>query len=364
MTKIVFVLPVQSAVHCYKRIRCLQDLGVETDIYSFERDYYPSKLRPAEYVSLGSISHGRYYKRLVPLARAMTTIRKAAESADVVYAFGLDILLQAFLATRGLSRAPKLVYEATDIRSILTQQTPQSVALRWLERFLLRRVHLLVVTSEAFVSGYYQGVQGVQVPYLVIENKLMAEAMPVFTPVSRPNDGVLRIGYFGHIRCRASWEVLKEVARVSEGRVQVQVAGILNDIATAQVDLAATPGMIYRGSFVSPDDLPALYSQVDVSWAAHFHGINNTKWARGNRFYEGCYFQKPMFAQIGTVDGEVVASKGLGVCLDLADKDACVQTVLSTRFSDLDQWRQNIAALPRNMYVLTDEHKRLLEGLR
>lgn len=364
MTKIVFVLPVQSAVHCYKRIRSLQALGVETDIYSFERNYYPSKLQPAEYVSLGSISHGKYHKRLVPLTRAMTTIRKAAESADVVYAFGLDILLQAFLATRGLRETPKLVYEATDIRSILTQQTPQSVALRWLERFLLRRVHLLVVTSEAFVFGYYQGVQGVQVPYLVIENKLMTEAMPIFTPALRPNDGVLRIGYFGHIRCQASWKVLKEVAQESEGRVQVQVAGILNDIATAQEDLAATPGMIYLGTFVSPDDLPSLYSQVDVSWVAHFHGINNMKWARGNRFYESCYFQKPMFAQTGTIDGEVVASKDLGMCLDLGDKDACVQAVLSARFSDFDQWRRNIAGLPRNMYVLTDEHERLLERLQ
>lgn len=364
MTKFVFILPVQSAVHCYKRIRSLQALGVKTDIYSYERNYYPSKLQPTEYTSLGSISHGKYLRRLRPMTRAIATLRRAAQSADVVYTFGLDTLLQAFVATRGLKVAPKLVYEATDIRSILTGQNVQSAALRWLERFLLRRVHLLVVTSEAFVSGYFRGVQGVQVPYLVIENKLMAEMMPPFTPAPRPNDDVLRIGYFGHIRCHASWQVLKRVAQESEGRVRVQVAGIIDDINTAQADLAATPGMTYRGTFVSPDDLPALYSQVDISWIAHFHGINNTKWARGNRFYESSYFQKPMFAQTGTIDGEVVASKGLGVCLDLADEDTAVRTVLSTRLSDLDHWRRNLMTLPRDRYVLTGEHERLLDALR
>ena len=364
MTKFVFVLPVQSAVHCYKRIKALQSLGVETDVYSFERNYYPGKLQPTEYVSLGSISHGQYHKRLMPMAKAVSTIRRAAQDAEVVYTFGLDTLLLASAATRWLRPAPKLVYEVPDIRGILTGQSPQSAAMRRLERLLLARIDLLVVTSEAFVTGYFQGVQGVHVPYLVIENKLLAEAMPHFTPKPHLDDGVLRIGYFGHIRCQASWRVLKRVAQESEGRIQVQVAGIINDIPTAKADLAATPGMVYGGPFVSPDDLPVLYGPVDISWIAHFHAANNTKWARVNRFYESSYFQVPMFAQTGTMDGEVVASRGLGVCLDLADENGAVQTVLTNLLSDLDLWRRNLAALPKEVYILTDEHRRLLEVLQ
>lgn len=364
MTRFVFVLPVQSAVHCYKRIKALQGLGVETDVYSFERDYYPGKLQPNEYVSLGSISHGQYQKRLMPMAKAVSTIRRAARDASVVYTFGLDTLMLATAATRRLTAAPKLVYEVPDIRGILTGHGPQSAAMRRLERMLLRHINLVVVTSEAFVTGYFQGVQGVEVPYLVIENKLLVENMPLFTPKPRPDDGVLYIGYFGHIRCHASWRVLKRAAQESEGRIQVRVAGIINDIATAKADLATTPGMTYQGTFVSPDDLPAIYGQVDMSWIAHFHAANNTKWARVNRFYESSYFQKPMFAQTGTMDGEVVASSGLGVCLDLADENAAVQTVLDTRLSDLDRWQRNLATLPKEVYILTDEHRRLLEVLQ
>ena len=89
----------------------------------------------------------------------------------------------------------------------------------------------------------------------------------------------------------------------------------------------------------------------------------NLTWARNNRFNEACYFLKPIIAQEGTVDGNIVETLDLGLALDLSDVQDCIRRVLSISNKDLARWKANIKNLPKEKYLLGDEHKKLMEAL-
>lgn len=369
MINITFLLPVVSQARYHKRVNELQKLGIKGQILAFERDYYPGKPWPDGYLSLGKIQHENYYKRLVPFVKALPSIIKEARKSDIIYAFGLDTLFLAWLASRFSGRYLKIIYEVGDIRSILLGKSLLSQNLRRLERFLLRHVEILVVTSEAFISGYFHGIQGLMtLRYQVIENKLDENAFSILpSPVSyNKENGGLRIGYFGLIRCRRSWDILKRVTSTSSGQIQLYLRGISMGEQDLDEEARIDPYINYGGPYMAPDDLPSLYRQVDMVWACYpYQGneLGNWRWARTNRFYEACHFQKPMFAQKGTEDGRLVEALELGITLDLADIEGTVDRILHIKPTDIDQWKQNLVALPKEIYTLSNEHEQLVKAI-
>lgn len=364
--KIVFLLPVVSQSRFHKRFEALEKLGIQSKILSFERDHFPGKFIKGGYESLGVIQHRHYHKRFLPFIKALLKVRAAAKSADVVYAFGLDMLLLGWIANRGLNRRLKFVYEVGDIRSILLGKRKISRCLRWLERFLLRRTQLLVVTSRAFVTEYFIKIQKqVHLRYFIMENKVDTNMVPKSPiAISRVPDGALCIGYFGIRRCKRSWEILKQVLQKGNGRVRVYVRGVSTGVKGMEKEFRQTPYVDYGGPYVVPDDLKNMYGQVDIVWIvaeSHRGKIGNLTWARANRFYESCYFGRPMIAQVDTEDGRVVEANGLGVCVDLENTEEVVNRILNLTEKELAQWQNNITQFPESNYIYTKEHNRLLE---
>jgi len=368
--KITYLLPVASHVRYHKRVSALQALGCEAKILAFERDYYPGKPWPDGYLSLGKIQNENYCRRPAPFAKALPIVLKEAEESDVIYAFGLDTLFLAWLASRFSSKHQKIIYEVGDIRAVLLGKSLLARSLRRLERFLLRHVHILVVTSEAFISGYFHGIQGLMtLRYQVIENKLDESAFPTSpSPIDyNKEDGGLRIGYFGLIRCCRSWQILKRVVNAGSGQAQLYLRGISMGEQDLDEEARIDPQIDYGGPYVVPDDLPSMYGQVDMVWACYPYqgdGLGNWRWARTNRFYEACRFQRPMFAQKGTEDGRLAETLGLGVSLDLGDVEGTVDRILQIKHTDIDRWRQNMAALPKEVYTLSNEHKKLIRAIQ
>ena len=360
---ILYLLPVISHARYNKRIGALNKLGTKSTILAFDRDYYPGKAFDSGYESLGRVQHRRYIKRIIPLVKAFFKIRRRIKDTDVVYTFGLDLLGMVWLSCIGQNKCPKIVYEVGDIRGVLLGRGLFAKCLRWLERFLLKRIDLLVVTSEAYVTGYYKKIQGLHsIKYHIIENKVDRDGMSCsVTQHKNKKENVIRIGYFGLIRCQRSWEILKKTVRMGNGGIRLYVRGIAMGIKNFEQEAEATPYVTYDGSYVYPDDLVDMYRQIDVSWIAHYHGKSNLLWSRANRFYEACFFKKPMFAQACTEDNRVVETLGLGVSIDLSDVEETVNHILNVTENELTQWRKNIVQLPTDVYIYTDEHEQLIK---
>jgi succinoglycan biosynthesis protein ExoL len=366
--KIAFITSATWHAGMQKRIRALQAEGAMITVFAFERRNYIDRTASNDIVTLGMVENGHYAKRLITYLKAIPRIRFAAQNADVVYAIHLDLLLLGWVACHLLRHPPKLVYEVRDIQLALFGNSLRSRALRWLERRLMRSVYLTVVTSEAYITGYFQQVQGLKsLPYMVIENKLEAQVLPLAqVSTQQPKrlaPDVLRIGYFGMLRCPYSWEVLKRAAREGQGRIRVYVRGIPQELPHLEEEARSTPFVEYGGPFKSPQDLPYIYGQVDMVWGAHCHAEPNLLWARANRFYEACLFKKPLFTQIGSQDARIVEELGLGPCIDLTDPEKAVQRILHIAPEEIAQWGNNLCALPQDMYIYTDEHQKLIRLL-
>jgi succinoglycan biosynthesis protein ExoL len=357
---LVCLLPVSTDARIQRRLGALRRHGIAPDVLAFERPQYPGRPPADGYRSLGIISHGHYVKRLGAMAQALPLVRSACTRADVVYAFSLDLLALAWLATRFTRHKPRFVYEVADVRAVLVGDGVPARIARAAERHLLRGTSLLVVTSQAYITGFYHAVQKmIDLPHLLIENKPDLEGAAAATAAER-RPGPLTIGYFGLIRCRRSWEALRRIAAGGNGRIRVHVRGVPLGIPEFERDVADSPWIEYGGPYVAPDDLRDMYARIDLCWIAHrMNQEHSMLWNRANRFYEACAFRTPMIAQAGTQDGQVVARDGLGVCIELASPDAAAARVLEIRESDIDQWQRQMLAVPRSVYTENGEHQAL-----
>ena len=75
----------------------MMEQGAEVRCLAFERPYHKGRPPDCALEVLGRIPHGRYLFRLRFL-RSIGVIRRRIKDTDVVYAFGLDMLLLGWLA--------------------------------------------------------------------------------------------------------------------------------------------------------------------------------------------------------------------------------------------------------------------------
>lgn len=359
--KFLMVQPVQSQPRYHRRSHLLGEAGADVKVLSFARDYapVPSTNFPVELI--GSIEAGNYLDRLLPFLRAIAPIRKHARKADVIYAYGLDMLLLCLVSTLGM-RGKKRVYEVADIPPTLIGVGLASKIARWLDRWSLGFVDVLVVTSKKYVEDYFHGTLGASgFRYLEIENKpYFGNAVDARTPVAKHPDQPPTIGYFGLLRCQASLHALERLS-ANTNRFRIYARGHTTDGFDAK-RIDALPNGEYGGSFVSPTDLSEMYGHIDLAWVCY--KTANWETARSNRFYESCFYRVPMLVQRSTEDARVVLEYDIGMEVDLDDPDEVCRRILSIQSEDFARWRTNLEKLPREIYEYGTEHADLLEMLK
>lgn len=367
---VLFVLPVVGQPRHSKRIGMAKAGGLEVSAAAFERDYHKGRLPDCELATLGSVEHGGYLRRIPRLLAAVRRLRKISRHADVLYAFGPDMAFVA-LAARGFRRQA-VVMEIGDL--IAAQANPGMLGrlFRAAERVLAGRCGLIVTTTDAFLRNYYREWLRCGTPGMVIENKVEAafadSVTPPPPPAGRPlADRPLRIGLFGLLRCRWSWQVLSALAERHPGRFEIVLAGFPVDPPDVADQVKSRAGLTYLGQYKSPDDLERLYGQVDMVWAC-YHPLRPDEyaywWARPNRFYESCLFRRPLFSRKGTCDAEQVDARRIGMTIEETDPVATADLVASVTAEDVGSWALNMSRLPRGDYAYTDEQDRLCAALR
>lgn len=390
------VLPTIGQPRHAKRIDMLKSNGFSVNALTFERDYHKGRVPDCDVFSLGRISKGQYAKRILTLARVIPVLRRKTRHADVIYVFGLDLALLAMVANS--FRGKPVVLEVGDIRPIQVKQGLIGAAMRFISRKVYRHCELLVVTADEFVSGYYNPAPPEPTPHLVIENKLepgfyptqdrldaSQSPHPASEALSTKNDstssstvaasGVTRIGYFGLLRSKWSFETLEKYAASNPHTVEIIVAGAVQEGHEAFASMIALPNVNYLGPYRSPDDLPQLYLQVDLVWACYPepeppNAPDNAAWAwaqavcRSNRFYESCYFKVPVISMLHSSDGKIVKEYNLGPVLPSHDYNAIAAELGDVTQQKLDTWTTNISNLPMSIYSFTNEAELLGQAIR
>lgn len=302
-----------------RRVAMFEESGVPARVAGFRRrDHVPARIRHAPAADLGRTADGKLKERALAVLRHWLfpgRVSALTQDAQTIVARNLETLV---LARRVRRPGQRLVYECLDIHRLLLGKGLASRLLRGIERWAMRGVDLLIVSSPSFLSEYFAGRGGYRGHSLLIENKVPGFAGSPSRSDRRSPGPIWVIGWFGMLRCRKSLDQLSAIAAQAGGRIQVVIAGRASpqEFADFEAQVAATPHLRYLGPY-RPDDLPALYASVHFVWAIdYFEEGLNSSWLLPNRLYEGLANGAVPLALRSVATGGWLKQAGVGLLLD------------------------------------------------
>jgi succinoglycan biosynthesis protein ExoL len=236
--------------------------------------------------------------------------------------------------------------------------------MRLAERFLLRQVGLLVVSSPGFLKHYYVPAQGYRGPHFVLENRLYPSERAAGAPAV-PSGPVLDrgryrwvVGCFGLIRGQTTFDLITRLADRLRDDVLFYFRGIVTtvDPATFAETVARHDNMVYGGPYVNPDDLAGLYGAVDLVWTLDLeHEDANSRWLMPCRFYEAGAYGVPCLAARHFEVGDRVEALGIGWTFEAPYEDAIARFFAELDRAAYDRVRARLAGLPRATFIAGDD---------
>jgi succinoglycan biosynthesis protein ExoL len=275
-----------------------------------------------ETIDLGETRDGAFVARIGSVASAamrLERLEKFLHDCQLIVARNLEMLFLAVKARRRYAPNAGLVFECLDIHRMLLGKGLSSRLLRSIETSLMHDVDLLLTSSPRFISEYF-GPRNFNCPIRIQENKVLLSDPMISRPSKRttPIGPPWQLGWFGMIRCRRSFEILRSVARECDGRLQIRIAGrpSAREFPDFEKLLAESPHVTFSGPYRF-DELPALYGDAHFSWAVDFfeQGLNST-WLLPNRIYESSFFGSVPIAVEGVETARWLAKKQIGVILN------------------------------------------------
>ncbi len=370
---VIYVTPDCTDSAVQKRAHGFLNAGVDLLSFSFRRTRYNVDLVPDwPNIELGITTERRLVSRLMALCGALRTIhrhRRTWRGADILYARNLDLALLA-LTARALTRCPaRFVYEVLDVHPATTKPGIRGTLLRWLERRVLARCQLLVVSSPAFLRNYFVPTQGFHGESFLLENKWPGDLMsPLARKIPRPTTGPeskWTIGWFGNIRCPESLEILTRLADALPDRVQIYIRGCASLLGKQKLleVVEQRDNMMFEGEYVAPEDLPAIYSQIHFNWCVDLVDGQNSHWLLPNRLYEGGFFGVPALAIDGHETGRVVRQRQWGISLQAPVAENLAEFLTQMTAQDYRQLRERIESLAVTDFVDQGDLVRLVQTI-
>lgn len=326
-----------------RRVLMLKAGGARLSVAGFLRDDNLLKSdADLSLVLLGKTADGRLGQRIRAVLNAWIRLRRLLEGLpkpDLIIARNLEMLVLSKAVSRCFGGVP-IVYECLDIHRLLLDRGIKGRLLRATEAHFGKAAVLLMTSSPAFVTHYFKPISKLNLPFLLVENKVLdfggtsgstRDARP-------PGPGQpWRIGWFGAIRCRKSLDLLSSFAISMKGQVEIVIRGRVSprEFPDFEQQIASHPYISFHGAYRNPEDLADIYHQVQFVWAIDFfeEGLNS-EWLLPNRLYEGALHGAIPIALKSTQTGQHLQTMGLGLLLDDAEPETLMSCFASLLLSD------------------------------
>ena len=374
-------------VNVVKRIRAFKEQSFEAIGITFRRSRYNTDFVPEwDNIDLGTTQDARYFRRILSLLRAvlkMFSARDKLNDATFYYARNLDMAILAFVASGIARRKTPVVYEVLDVLPLIVQNSIKGKLIRFIERWILKRCHLLVTSSPGYIENYFEPMQKYRGNWFLLENRqypLLRLPYEKPQPESHPSASVMAkgdrwtIGYFGAIKCVESWELIQFIAQELPGKMEIHLKGVpiylYLDGAFRRISpdefqemVEAYPNISYGRSYQHPDDLADMYSQVDFAWCFDFSMKHNSNWCLPNRLYEGGYFEVPTLAAKGFQIGKYVEELGIGWTFDAPYGKNMVQFFDQLTPQEYLGVKQRYKEIPKSQFVGEEVFRKMCDTI-
>ncbi len=352
MQKLIMICPLSSQPRIIKRASQLNKL-VDLKVLGFKRAVYEenSFSNEIQYKSLGYIQDKNYFRRIFKLIKAFFTIRKYKSQDASFYALSIDCLILARLA--GFKSG---YYEIGDLRSC---ERPNSITSR-LERFLIRGLKGVVLTSEYFYSEYFEKFGIEKHKFVVIENKLdesLANNRGLVPKILKSEK--VKIGLVGLFRYEKPIKFIVDFVNENNDKYELVCYG--DGPYKALIEENVNDSISYNGSFKVPGDLAKIYENIDLNFVVYDSQSKNVMLALPNKLFESMFFSRPLLVSKGTSLEKEVNRLGVGMAISCTNKTVFMDELNSLTIDDLLAFSDAASKVEENKLI--DESREKLKIL-
>lgn len=326
MKKIVFIVNSIDNQRCRKRVDEFRLNGYPVKIYGINRGLKTSTWDDCEIIASYD-NQTAYRKRMSILKRALKKVfNEYRHKNDVIwYYFGLDIAMFGWWYNRG----KKYIYEESDLVHTYMSKKVAIWVMEMIDKFIISRSELTVLTSEGFAEYHYPKKRAGNL--IIKPNKLNPQIAHV--PDVKPEKidiEHLNFALVGMIRFEAVRRMADVITKNFPNH-QFHFFGVLN-VATPQEEegfkvLDERNNIHFHGRFKNPDELPIVYSRIDVVVSTYDVENVNVQYAEPNKLYESIYYRTPIIVSKGTFLAKQVEKYGSGYAVDVSDDKNIIDLV-------------------------------------
>lgn len=361
MSTIVFILSSSVNQNGIKRIDEFIERGYDVKVYGFNRGVkYSNKSKYTNINILAAFSNNQpYLKRLGIMRKGIKSVLKETEGKDCVYyLIGPDV---AMIFT--LICDKKYIYEEPDLVHTYINNRYIRNILERIDKRIIRKSILSVFRSDGFPTYHF----GNNIPdnCTVITNRLNKDIQRF--PIAE-KEGInlehIKIGFVGGIRFKS----IKNFAQVFCERFpnsEFHFYGILDTDKEKQLfkPLEKLANCYFHGSFKNPDDMPSIYSNIDLLLSTYDVEFENVRYAEPNKIYEAIYFETPIIVSKGTFLGDKVSRLGIGYVVDPLNEEEIVSFVNELTTDSVRERIANMQRIPKEELInRNDSFFRLLDS--
>lgn len=341
--KVVFIMSFYASQNALKRIEEFKERGYIVEAYGFARNNGVIEFQRNVGVEIiGTFSHSLpYYKRIRTLFCGIHTVIQNHNKENVLYyCFGLDItvIFKTLCGNNYIYEEEDLVYTYFDNNLLIN-------CFACLDRYVVRHSLLTVFTSEGFLLYHYGYLKKDNV--VIIPNKLKKEVVN-FRPLKRSlNLNNLKVGFVGSFRFSSVFNFAEVFSReFPENEFHFFGSASNTEDQERFEKLSKYTNIIFHGRFRNPQDLPLVYSQIDLLLSTYDVIFENVKYAEPNKIYEAIYFNTPIIATEGTYLGDKINKLGIGYTLNPLNNCDIVNFVKNLTLESYQYTQNNICKLP------------------
>ena len=242
----------------------------------------------------------------------------------------------------------RYVYEISDLMELTIKNKLLSKLLVWMNRRIVKHSLLSVYTSEGFVDFLHPKGTDTE-KTVVMPNKLNAHCKSLPLAKEKTMDiQHLRFGFAGAIRTETMYNLIKVIGE--GGKHEVHLYGIFTDENNGRYSIRSLvdqyQNVFYHGPFKNPEDLPEIYSHIDIV-LCYYLPSKNDLYLEPNKLYEVIYYNCPIIVADGTFVGRKVKQLNVGYTIDQGDAASLKAFVNSIHQSDFDEKVAAIKAIDK-----------------
>lgn len=320
--KIIFVMNSINDAHANKRASDLKKQGHEVRLYGFLRHENVKYDNQAE--TIGRFTNDMSYASRVSIYfRGLRRLFNKHKKDNVIWYYqGIDVALFAtFLNPKG-----KYIYEECDLAHTYISNKWAQALFELIDKRIIRKSEKTVITSEGFIQYHYGTTDKCPHNVVLVPNKLSHDICNFKTQEKRSIDlSRIRFAFVGGLR----YPALLSIADIITKEYPCHEFHFFGFVAPtiSPDELPKRSNIFYHGAYKSPDDLPFIYSNIDILISTYDISTINVRFAEPNKLYESIYFGCPIVVSSGTFLAEKVHRLGIGYDVNPYSKDSIRQLI-------------------------------------